>query len=88
MDADDTEVLKWLSGQKGNFEVYRERTYAIERHGAAGTVALTIRDAGATAAPGHRYMCSAVGSNGKKALGNPGDTLSEALHNVHWRDLD
>jgi hypothetical protein len=94
MDADDLEVLKWLTDDKENLEIYRERTYSVERRrGPMGTpthtVQVTIRRAGPDGDPKLRYACKAQSlSTFKEASGNPGSTLYEALRNVHWQDLD
>lgn len=38
--------------------------------------------------PDNRFACDVQQSDGKKAGGNEGKTLDEAIGNVHWRDLD
>jgi hypothetical protein len=90
MDAEDEEVLKWLAGRKEHFEVYRQRTYIIERNGPNGKheVTLEILDAGPNGDPNLRYMCAGISSNGKTTQGNAAGSLKEALALLHWRELD
>jgi hypothetical protein len=38
--------------------------------------------------PNLRYSVVAVDDEGRKATGNPAQTIDEALHFVHWQELD
>jgi hypothetical protein len=69
-------------------EVWEEHRFSIYRNRRALT--LTILDQGA-AETSQRYMVSVKGANqGDNTVshGNPGATVEEALHNVHWWEFD
>lgn len=90
MDVDDLEVMAWLAQHEEHSEIYRERTYSIERQGPRGrhTICLTIRDAGPHSDPNLRYQCSAVSVNGKQWHSKPVESLNAALSGVNWKALD
>ena len=49
-------------------------------------IAITIFDGGPRD-PHNRYYVSATVEDGRKASGNPADTVETALQIVHWKDV-
>jgi predicted RNA binding protein YcfA (HicA-like mRNA interferase family) len=68
---------------KTSFECYRER-----KSGGVQTVTVEVLDAGSSVQPSLRYHIHAIGEDGKKATGNPADSIDVLLATVHWGDLD
>ena len=49
-------------------------------------ISITVSDAGPKN-PRARYSAKAETEDGRCGRGNPSDTISGALENVHWRDI-
>lgn len=82
--------LKELQGV-GFFEVYHKTSFECYRERKSGgvqTVTVEVLDAGPNVHPDSRYHINAIGENGKKATGNPAESIDVLLATVHWWDLD
>ena len=55
-------------------------------HAAGRGIAITIFDGGPRD-PLNRYYVSATAEDGRKASGNPADTVETALQIVHWKEI-
>ncbi len=85
------DVLPKLEKQGGLFEVYHVSTFRGFRKAKDGTVQeveVQILDRGEAVDPHLRFICEAISSDGRRAIGNSADSVSVALSIVHWYDLD
>lgn len=84
------EILDQLKAVTGAFEAYHRTEYVVYRDTASGGVQeihIEVLDAGPSK-PHIRYQVTATSDEGKKATGNPSESLEVALAIVHWHDLD
>ena len=89
MDMDMEEVRQQIK-QKGKFtqlhHVATFKGYRDNEQGRTRWVTVEIWDAGPDAH--YRYRVIATDEDGRKATGNGGDTISQAIFTTHWEDLD
>lgn len=81
------ESLKKLG--QGFFEVHHLMTFRCHRRmkeGSAQEVMVEVSDGGPDMEQG-RYSCVARSNDGKTALGNPAESIEDALSLVHWHNL-
>jgi hypothetical protein len=87
---DTTEVITALR-KRGFFEAYKKTVFTGYRNtdeGAEQKVELIFLDAGENETR-DRYTCTAIAVEfGKKSTGNAHSSISGALSNVHWNELD
>ena len=85
MNTDIKEILSYLTEIDEISEAYKKITFECVRK--EEIIEVTILDAGLDVSHG-RYMCYAESESGKKASGNPTDSIKRALSILHWGDLD
>jgi hypothetical protein len=87
---DPIEAIEEIKKHVGIHEVLHKTVYECYRetpNGGDQKITVEIADSGPGVVP-KRYHCRVISDMGKKATGNPGATIAEALDNVHWQDLD
>ena len=88
MDAG--EMLELVKTHAGLYEAYHVTTfkgYREAKDGGAWGVTVEVFDAG-PGARGDRYHAVATDDRGRRATGDPSDSLDAALAAVHWGELD
>ncbi|VXB97810.1 conserved hypothetical protein [Curtobacterium sp. 8I-2] len=85
-----TEVRSLIERIADADEVWEERRFTIYRNGESRPLTLTISDQGEYAGS-FRYsvLVEGVGpTDSVRATGNPAATVEDALHAVHWDQLN
>jgi hypothetical protein len=86
---DQDHVLNWLRLLTGAHEVYEVITYSVWRKNKQDEsqhVTVKVYDAGPNSVL--RYYARAESDDGKQSTDNPDKSITAALGNVHWNNLD
>lgn len=86
----EDEIIAHLKNNWGCFEAYHKTSFTAYREakdGATQQLDIVIFDAGSTGNANTRYSCEAR-TEGKRATGNPANSIIEALNKLPWYKLD